>query len=175
MLPPTSISPWWIGLAGVALGFLLGEGARYARYRWDIWRDKRMIRTELQTILSQLPQKKDILNQAIAHFSNKQFMPTRSVRFITTGYRATLENLYPHLSLIERNCLHIIYEHLRIVDEHMDELEETFIGAVKDKIIPDPVKVYAERLQQLLEALNVVDKLARAYLDNKPIDVFGIV
>ena len=163
----------WIALAGVVLGFLLGEGTHYARYRWEIWRNKRIVRTELQTILSQLPQKRDIIRQAIAHMKQQRFMPTLSVRSVTTGYRSVLDDLYPHLSLIERNCLHVIYERLRVADEQMDGLEESFTKAVKDKIIDDPWSAYVGRLEELLESFTVIEHLARNYVANKPVDVFA--
>ena len=100
-------------------------------------------------------------------------MPTLSVRFITTGYRAVLDDMYPHLSLKERNCLHVIYERLRLADEQMDTFEKNFISAMKDKIISDPVTVYVGRLQEFLDSLTVVEALARDYINNKPVDVFG--
>lgn len=168
---PTQIP--WIALAGVLLGFLLGEGARYARYRWEIGRNKRIIRTELQTILSQLPQKQDILRQAISHLKQQRFMPTLSVRSVTTGYHSVLDDVYPHLSLVERNCLHVIYERLRVADEQMDGLEENFVKAVKDKIIDNPWSTYAGRLEELLESLAVVNDLAHAYLAKTPVGVFA--
>lgn len=173
MSETSSIPPWWIGLFGVILGFVLGEGARYARHRWEIERNKRIIRTELQSILSQLPQKQNILLQAIAHFSQQTFMPTLSVRSVTAGYNAILGDLYPHLTLVERNCLHVIYERLRVADEQMDGLEDNFVNAVRDKIISDPWAVYTGRLKELLESFKVVDALARAYIAKKPIDVFA--
>ena len=170
----SSISPWWVGLAGVALGFAFGEGARYARYRLEIWRNKRIIVTELKTILSQLPQKKDILQQAIAKLKQHQFLPTLSVRSITTGYRAVIDDLYPHLSLVERNCLHVIYERLRVADEQMDGFQANFIEAVKEKVINDPWGAYVGRLEELLESYAVVDTLARSYIAKTPIDVFSV-
>ena len=169
-----SISPWF-ALAGVLLGFLLGEGSRYARYRWEIWRNKRIIKTELQTILSQLPQKQDILRQALGKLKEKRFMSTLSVRAVTTGYHAVLDDLYPHLSLVERNCLHVVYERLRVMDEQMDGLEQTFISSVKDKIIGDPWSAYGGRLEELLESCAVIDDLARGYIAGSPVDVFAQV
>lgn len=172
MSAPSSLSPW-IALAGVVVGFLLGEGSRYARYRWEIWRNKKIVWTELQTILSQLPQKRDILRQAIAHLKQQRFMPTLSVHSVVTGYHSVLDDLYPHLSLVERNCLHVLYERLRVADEQMEGFEESFINAVKDKIIDDPWSAYTGRLEELLQSFDVVEHLARAYIAKKTIDVFS--
>lgn len=168
----SSLSPW-IALVGVMVGFILGEGSRYARYRWDICRNKKIIMTELQTILSQLPQKRDVLRQAIGHLKQQSFMPTLSVRAVSTGYHSVLDDLYPHLSLVERNCLHVIYERLRIADEQMDGLEESFIKAVKDKIMDNPWLAYAGQLEELLASFDVIERLARAYIAKEPIDVFA--
>lgn len=170
-----SPAPWWIGVFGVIVGFLLGEGSRYARRRWEIWRNKRIIRTELQSILSQIPNKKDILSQAIAHFRQKRFMPTLSVRMGTTGYYSVLGDLYPHLTTAQRNSLHVIYERLRVADEQMDNLEESFVRAVKDKIITDPWDTYTGKLAELLESYKVVEQLAREYLAGRPINVFEVL
>ena len=164
----------WIALIGVALGFLLGEGSRYARYRWEISRNKKIVRAELETVLSQIPQKRDILQQAIAHLKQKRFMPTLSVRSVTTGYYSVLEALYPHLKLVERNCLHVVFERLRVADEQMDGFEESFIRALKDKVIEDPWLTYAGRLEELLESYAVIEQLARSCLAKNPIDVFAI-
>ena len=169
----TTAAPWF-ALVGVALGFLLGEGSRYARYRWDIFRNRKLVRAELQAVLAQLPQKRDILQQALAHLREQRFMPTLSCRTVTTGYYSVLEQLYPHLSLRERTCLHIIFERLRVADEQTDEFEKGFVGALKDKIIGDPWTAFAGRLEELLASYQVVEDLARSYLAGKPEDVFGM-
>ena len=157
---------------GVAVGFLLGEGSRYGRYRWEVFRNRRIVRTELQSILAQLPQKRDILRQAIGHMKEKRFMLTLSVRMVGTGYYSVLEGLYPHLKQLERNCLHVVFERLRVADEMLDELENSFVRAVKDGVITDPWETFGGRLEELLESYKVVEGLACSYLAKKPIDVF---
>lgn len=168
-----SVSPW-VGLIGIAIGFALGEGSRYGRYRWEISRNRKIVRAELQSVLAQLPQKRDILQQAIGHMKEKRFMPTQSVRVLATGYYSVLDALYPHLKAIERNCLHVIFERLRVADEIMDQFEESFIRAVKDRIVPDSCATFSNRLDELLESYSVVEQLARSYLDGTPIDVFQV-
>lgn len=169
----SSISPW-IGLAGVAIGFALGEGSRYARYRWEIARNRRIVRTELESVIAQLPQKRDILQQAIEHMNEKRFMPTLSVRMVATGYYSVLEDLYPHLKPLERNCLHVIFERIRVADEQLDKFEQSFVAAVKDKVITDPWITFCGRLEELFESYAVVEALSRSYLANKPVDVFSV-
>ena len=168
-----SLSPW-VGLIGVGIGFMLGEGSRYIRYRVEICRNKKLIIAELKSVLSQIPYKKDILTQAVAHLREGRFMPTTSVRSITTGYYSVLESLYPHLSLLERNCLHVIFERIRVVDDLMDSLEDSFTKAMKEKIIPDVPATYASRLEELIESLITVEYLSNSYISRVPINVFPI-
>ena len=164
----------WIALAGVVVGFTLAEGSRYIRYRIEISQYKRLVKAELKTILAQLPQKCDILNQAIEHMKHERFMPTLSVRSVTVGYTSILKKLYPHLKPIERNCLHIIFERLRVADEQMDNFEDAFIRAVKESIHADPWSKFIGRAEELLASYSVVTELASTYLDGKPEDVFLI-
>lgn len=170
----TTVSPW-IGLAGVALGFLLGEGSRYLRYRLEIYRNKKIIRSELQSVLAQIPLKRDILQQAITHMDNKQVMRTQSVHMVAVGYYSVLEDLYPHLVPMHRNCLHVIFEHLRVAEEILDGFEESFTSAVKDNIVDDPWKVFSTRLKEIIDTYSSVESLIHSYLSNKPIDVFNLV
>ena len=169
-----SASSPWFALAGVAVGFGLGEGSRYVRYRWEITRNCKIVCTELHSVLAQLPQKRHILQQAIAHMNEQRIMPTRSVRMVGTGYYSVLEDLYPHLRAIERNCLHVIFEHLRVADELLDGLEDSLVRAIKDKVVPDPWAMFADRLEEILESYRVVEELAVSYLAKKPVDVFRL-
>src|SRR4029077_13571069 len=105
----SSTQPWW-ALAGVVVGFPRGEGMRYVRYRWEIRRNRRLVKEELLSVLAQLPQKEEILGKAITLLREQRILAMTSVHLIATGYRAVLDALYPHLSLLERNCLHVIYE-----------------------------------------------------------------
>ncbi len=101
-------------------------------------------------------------------------MPTLSVRMVATGYYSVLEELYPHLRPLERNCLHVIFERIRVADEQLDQFEDGFVRAVKDKIITDPWATFCGRLEELLESYGVVEELSRSYLVNKPVDVFKV-
>ncbi|WP_291555316.1 hypothetical protein [Comamonas sp. SCN 65-56] len=166
-------SPWF-ALIGVVVGFLLGEGSRYVRYRFEIRRNKRVILTELKSILAQIPQKQDILNQAIINMKHERFMPLLSVRIISFGYYSMLESLYPHLKPKERTCLHVIFERLRVADEQMDKMEEIFTSILKNGTITNPWGVFIGRCEELLASYRIVIELAISYLSGKPNDIFPI-
>ncbi len=143
------------------------------RYRVDIWRNRRLVLTELQSVLAQIPQKRDILHQAMAHMKEQRFLPMVSVGTVTLGYYSVQASLYPHLTPMERNCLHIIFERLRVADEQMDGMEEGFMRAIKDKVLTDPWNVFANRCEELLTSYDMVAELATSYLEKNPIDVFA--
>lgn len=66
---------FWI-IVGVIVGFLLGEGSRYLRYRYRIHKLRSILREELKAISAQIEQKKDIANQAIDSLKNGNVLPT---------------------------------------------------------------------------------------------------
>ena len=55
----------------------------------------------------------------------------------------------------------------------MDEMEEAFISAVKDKVQDDPWDTFINRCEELLVSYGIVDELARTYLAGNPADVFA--
>ena len=167
----SGISPWF-ALVGVCLGFLLGEGSRYLRYRLEIFRNKRLVRAELQSVLAQLPFKRDILAQAVKHMNGQRFLPMVATATVTSGYLPIQQALYPHLKPVERNCLHIIFERLRVLDEQMAGMEDAFMRAIKDKVVTDPWVIYSGRCEELLASCGVVAELAQSYLEGNAIDVY---
>jgi len=162
------------GLVGVTLGVLLGEGSRYIRHRARIRKLKRIILEELKSIQAQIPQKIDIIKKIISALKKREMLGGISVRAFTVAYNQHIGELYEHLTLLERNCLHVIYEKLRNADDVLFSLEEDFVTAVRDGIIKDPYAAFRDRLQDFLENYRVTNKLIESYLDGNPIDVFHI-
>jgi len=168
----TSSSFW--GLIGVVVGFALGEGARYASYRWRIHRLKGVIDTELRSLLLQIDQKKDIVGQAIDRLKQKRYLPTQSIPAMTTAYKELFGEVYEHLCPIQRNCIHNIYERLHLADKILDSFERDFLTAMREKIISDPFQAYCDRLEEVQQALSVAQELIRGYLEGNPKDIYGL-
>lgn len=162
-------------LIGVLFGFLLGEGTRYIRYRLRRYRLERIIEEELKSILVQIPQKKDITVQMIDRLNNRRILSGLSVGIINTGYKQHISELYEHLTLLQRNCLHVIHEYLNIAEKILFSFEKNFMDALlKEKNIHDPFETYKGRLQDVLESYDKVESLIKGYLNGKPTDVFYI-
>jgi len=168
----TSSSFW--GLVGVLVGFALGEGARYVRYRWRIHRLKKVIDTELKSLLHQIDQKKDIIGQAIDRLKQKKYLPTQSIPAMTTAYNEFFGEVYEHLCPIQRNCVHNVYERVHLADKVLDSFERDFLTAIKDKIIGDPFQAYSDRLEEVQQGLNEGQELIRGYLEGNPKDIYGL-
>lgn len=164
-------TPAW-GLIGVLLGFCLGEGNRLVREWCRIRGLKKVIEAELQSIQAQIESKKDILIQAIESFQNERVLRTVSVRTVRTGYDAHLSSLYLTCSKRERNCLHVIYERLRIADEIMDSFDSDFQESLKSGLVEQPWDVAVSQLNQLLQLYNVTTGLIQSFLEGTPEDVF---
>lgn len=159
-------------LLGVVLGFSLGEGARWVREKFRIRRLKRAIQNELRAILAQIEDKEDILRQAVQALQQNRVLPMVAVRAITLGYNSHIKDLYEHYSEIERNCLHVIYERLRVADQHMESFHEDFQKALKDQLVNEPWKAYVGYLGDIIKSYEVVINLVRSFLDGRPEDVF---
>lgn len=161
-------------ILGVILGFLLGEGSRYLRYWLRIRRLKRIVKEELRSILFQIPLKRDVVNQIITKLENQRILSGVSVGIINTGYKQHITELYEHLSFLQRNCLHVIHEHLNLADKTLFSFEHEIISAIREKIIKNPFETYKGRFQDILKSFDVVEGLIKGYLNGKPTDVFYI-
>ena len=160
-------------LVGVFVGFLLAEVARFLRYRCRIHKLRSILREELKNIPAQIEQKKDIIRQAIDQLKNRSVLPTSSVRVLQTGYIENISELYTHLSERERNCLHVIYERIRIADDLLDNFESKFLTIVQEGIITDPYQFYFARFSDTLKSYDIVQELIKSYLAGNPEDVFS--
>src|SRR5258706_2033339 len=164
-------SSFW-ALIGVALGFALGEGSRIIREWFRIGRLKKLIRDELVSIHMQIPQKRDILGKMTVSLDKHRLIPGISVGIINTGYHQHISELYEHLSINQRNCLHVIHEHLRVADDTMSGFMDAFQAASRDKVVEDPFAAFKSILSDIDGSYQVVDTLIDSYLNGKPTDVF---
>lgn len=164
----------WAVLAGVILGFVLSEGSRYLQRLYRIRQARKTVKLELRAVLSQIPQKDDILSQAIESRKKSNVLPTRSVHLLAHGYSSVLRFLYPHLTDNERTSLHVIYERLNVVDEFLDNLESELFSAIRDSSLSDSWTPFITKAEEMRESMEIVRDLAKRYLDGEPVDVFGI-
>lgn len=161
-----------LSLAGVVLGFLLSEGKR----SYDAKSVKKSLRValieELGSIVRMIPSKLDILNQAEENFCAGRVMPTKSTRFPRGIYIMALVNAPETLTKNERDCLHIIYERLRVIDESMDEMEDRFNSITATHSITQALPALVVSIRDMKEALNKTMELATSVIEGNAIDVY---
>ena len=96
-----------------------------------------------------------------------------SVRMVRTGYDAHINDLYETYSDLERNCLHVIYERLRISDEKMDSFHKDMEESFGAGVVEQPWDVAISQLRELLESYSVIDHLIQSFLNGDPENVFA--
>ena len=110
----------------------------------------------------------------IAALEKHQLLPGISVGIINTGYHHHIEEIYEHLSVYQRNCLHVIHERLRVADVVMNDYMEDFQAASRDKIVVDPIATFKTLLGDIDASYKLVESLIGEYLDRRPPDVFDV-
>lgn len=161
-------------LAGVFVGFSLGEGSRYVRHRVRIGRLKRVLYSELESIKAQIPFMRDICEQIIRSLDQREILPGLAVPTINEGYRSVIGEIYEYLTLLERNCLHIIYGRLKAGEGFLTSFERQLIDVVRDNTIVSPFDVFADQVNEIRKSYDYVEELIESYLQRTPIDVFEV-
>jgi hypothetical protein len=103
-----------------------------------------------------------------------QVMPGESVPFCSTIYDNHLSTLSAHLSILERNSLHVIYSSLGIVDSTMKTAVESVMRAVDSETFKDVVGLERTKLQDLDKVMNVTEELIQKHLTKAPVDVLHL-
>jgi hypothetical protein len=165
-------SEFW-ALVGVCLGFILGEGSRFARHRYDIRKKRRLLLEELKSIRGEIEQKIDLVSQIRKALAQGRFLPGMSVPIVSVAYNSVIRDLYPYLNNPARSCLHTIYERLFLGDEFLRDFERLFMEAQKEKIFEDAFNAFDTRMMNLEDSYHITAKLIDSYLSGHPIDVFN--
>ncbi|WP_346837980.1 hypothetical protein [Microbulbifer sp. SAOS-129_SWC] len=161
-------------LLGVVLGFVLAEGAQWLkRHRLRIRLRKSLV-AELQSIIRMVPSKVDVLNQAESHFKAERVMPTQSTRFPRDIYSRIIIETPEILKEWERDCLHIIHERLRVVDNSMDSMEERFISITSSYSREQAISAAVGSIDDLRGALSKTSELAQSVIFGERVDVYAL-
>jgi hypothetical protein len=160
-----------IGLIGVVLGVCIGAG-------YEEWKSRRNRKTlkaalieELRSNLQMVPQKRDIVEQIIGHLNENKLLPGSGARFISVFYKTYFPSIIPDLSIKERNSFHILYEYFRIVDWLLENYSERIVESMGTERINEYTMLYLAMLKDIMNLLNLTERLITKHLDGKPEDV----
>lgn len=161
-------------LFGVVLGFVLAESAQWLKLHRLRNRLRKSLLAELQSITRMVPSKVDVLNQAESHFKAGRVMPTQSTRFPREIYSRIIIETPEVLKNWERDCLHIIYERLRVVDISMESMEERFISINSSYSREQAVSAAVGSINGLKETLSQTCVLVQAVISGEHVDVYAL-
>ncbi|MHB8068622.1 MAG: hypothetical protein ACYDIC_12075 [Desulfobaccales bacterium] len=162
------------GLIGVVLGFSLNVVHSFIMKKIRVRQLKKALRDECQSLLSQVPQLVDIFEQCIDNLSQGKILPGPAVRSLSTVYRSTISEIYPYLSLKERNLLHVVYERLRVGDEILENYVSILSRELQEKLIKDPIQGWIVRMKGQIDSFVIIDDLLKSYIKCEPRDVFNV-
>ena len=161
-------------LIGVVVGFLLSEGTQWLKRRAERRELHTALFAELRSIVRMAPSKLDILSQAGNSFSAARLMPTESTHFPAQAYSRLISVAPDVLTPEASDCLHVLYESLRIVDETMDGLERRFNEIAEIHSVGQAVGAATGRIRDLESAIDTCQTLAQSVLDGTPINVYEL-
>lgn len=160
-----------IGLIGVVLGVCLGAGYE----EWKSRRNRKILKEalieELRSNLQMVPQKRDIVEQIISQLNKNKLLPGSGARFIRVFYETHFPSIFPALSIKERNSFHILYEYFRIVDWLLENYSERIVESMGTERINDYIRLYFAMMKDILNLLNLTEKLITKHLEGNPEDV----
>lgn len=161
-------------LIGVFVGFLLSEVAHWLKQRAERRERRAALISELRSIIRMIPSKLDILAQAQKCFTNARLMLTASTHFPKQAYSRLISTAPELLKADARDCLHVLHENLRIIDESMDGLEDRFNAIAEAHSIGQAVEAATGAIRDLEQALHVCKSLAQSVLDGAPVNVYQL-
>lgn len=163
-----------LSLLGVVLGFILAEGTQWLKRHKLRIRFRKSLVAELESITRMVPSKVDVLYQAESHFKTERVMPTQSTRFPRDIYSRIIIEAPEILKDWERDCLHIIHERLRVIDNSMDSMEERFISISSSYSREQAISAAVGSIDDLRGALSQTSELAQSVISGECVDVYAL-
>src|SRR2546426_9664495 len=167
----TAAKALWPVAGGVVIAWLLQrytERRKRERFRCALDGECRSL------LVGQIPQFIDLFSRISASLERRVFIPGLAVRAMSSIYREAIRELGPHLSMKERNLLHVAHERLRVGDRLL-KMYDNYLRAAEMQGIPDHVWENERRkMTDQLESYGVVVELLESFLRGDPIDVFHV-
>lgn len=156
-------------LLGVVIGYalsLLGDWIKRKKKQRQILSD---LMGELKSIRYQIAEKKRLVMTAFDKLDRTNFLDPKSIHINCMVYNNSLIDVYSEMSIIKLNCLHAIYEQIRVAEEILDNFKNDFFNNSGHS---DPVLMGRSRLKDVADSYEMTTTLIDSILQNKPIDVY---
>lgn len=157
---------------GAFIAFILPAATKIVLHYINIKKTKNIICDELDAIKRQIPQKQVIIMQIISGYKMGHSLSGLSVRMMTSGYNKNILNIYNSYTRTERECLHVIYERIRISDDVLDSIENDYLKIKRENIIQNPEEMVIKRLEALNSSFELITKLISDFQKGVAVEVF---
>ena len=161
----------FLGIVGVVVGMLLSEGIRW----WRELRGAEQLRSsllyELDLNVRFIYQKADTITQMLTSLKDGKVMSGESVHFANAVYANNLPRFVSMLPSRELASLHVIYDHLNTVDSEMYAHHARILEVDATPKLEKVLQVQESRLRQILETLNLTERMILDHLRGMPADV----
>jgi len=161
-------------ILGVVLGFFLNVAYSSIMNRVRVCRLRAALRDECKSLITQIPQFVDICKKCINNLNQGKILPGQAVRSLSTVYHSTITEIYPYMSLKDRNLLHVVYERLRVGDEILENYVSLLSKELQENLIKDPIQGWIIRMQDQIDSYATITNLLNSYLRRESIDVFNV-
>lgn len=158
-------------VVGVVIGFGLAELAAFLRTRAERKELRRSLDAEIDTILRMIPHRQSNVREAINAYRGGQALDTTSTHFPRSAYEAVLEKCTLEVSSRERDCLHLAYERLRVVDAKMDSAIDYFNAIAQAHSPAHATQALVVTLQDMDDSLPRTAEILQSIVNGDPIEV----
>lgn len=160
-------------LLGIIVGFSLSElSVCIKSFRKEKLARKALL-MEIDLMLRMIPDKYEVLEQALSCYSDGKVLQTKSVKFPRNVYEKVIKELPEVLKDSERGCFHVLYETTRVIDESMDVMEDRFSTISSNHSVEQAQEATIAQIEDLLNALRVTSDWALSVKIGKPINVYN--
>ena len=159
-------------LVGVIAGFSLNAIWQGVTRWYKNRRLKNALYDELDTLLHQIEQKKDLARKMRSALSDGGILNGDGVPCASVIYDNHFDSMSKHLGALERDNIHNIYTRLKRSDDFLANFERLMIEDLEGEAVDDPWKAYARKLGGIIEDYEVAQALIEKVLADNPEDIY---
>ena len=160
-------------LLGVLIGFALSFVWEWVKDRKRRKQIKINLVKELESIQGQIKEKKRAIVDVQNALDKGSFLDPKTTHVNCMVYTNSIGEIYSEMDVLSLNCLHLIYERIRLAEDILDTFKDDFIthSNSRDR---DAFSIGKVILKDVMESYDKTIKLVDSFLKGEPIDVHYI-
>jgi hypothetical protein len=125
------LSKFEIAITTLFIGFIVGQATDFIKYKWQISRQKKALRSEIKDIQSDFSEKTERIKQVIAELNPSHIGVQVPGKISTLIFDKYFAEVAPYISENERKSIITIYNHVQHFNDERDDGNRTSIELVK--------------------------------------------